>query len=114
LTTDELLAQLRGPERIAARRVAEDLCWPAGVARNVIERLAELQVAVLGLEAWEFPAGGGGPQVRGVTDYRVEVKQRWPDLVAQARAQALASLDKLPAASWINVTWAGQEQGAKD
>jgi hypothetical protein len=84
------------------------------MARNVIEQLADVQVAVLGLEAWEFPAGGGGPQVRGVTDYRVEVKQSWPVVVAQARGQALASLDKLPDASWINVTWAGEEQVAKD
>jgi hypothetical protein len=112
LTTDELLARLRAPERAAARRVADDLGWPAGIVQNVIEQLADMQLAVLGLEAWEFPAGGG-PQVRGVTDYRVDVRKSWPDVVADARRQALASLAELPRASWINVTWADREHVAK-
>ncbi len=72
-----------------------------------------MQLAVLGLEAWELPVDGGGPQVRGVTDYRVDVRQSWPDVVAQARRQALASLAALPGASWINVTWADRGHVAK-
>jgi hypothetical protein len=114
LTTDELLARLRAPERAAARRVADDLSWPAGIVQNVIEQLADMELAVLGLEAWEFPAGGGGPQVRGVTDYRVDIRKSWRDVVADARRQALASLAELPDVSWINVTWADRERVAKE
>jgi hypothetical protein len=67
--------------------------------------LAALQIAVLGLEAWDFPAGATGPLVKGLTSYEVNLADAWGEVVRKAKDAAIAHLGGLPTGDCINVTW---------
>ncbi len=90
----------------SARRVGDDFCWPAQESVEVIEALASLSRAVLGVELWRIE-GDDGPEVLGWSQYNVDTHRRWDEVVAAGARQAI---DEVLGYSgdrglWINITW---------
>lgn len=109
LTSDELLARLGATARMIPWRVGEELAWPREVIDEVIDQLAALGLAILGLEAWDRSTTASGPLVKGVTGYRVDGVGAWRQIVERSRQQAHHALGSLAASSYVNVTWASAE-----
>ena len=91
----------------SGRRVGDDFCWPAQESVEVIEALASLSRAVVGVELWRIE-GDEGPEVLEWSQYNVDTHRRWDEVVADGARQAT---DEVLGYSgdrglWINITWA--------
>jgi hypothetical protein len=99
----------------SARRVGSDYCWPADEALEVIDRLASLSLAILGVELWRFGADGP-PEVLGWSDYRLDTDGPWTQVVADgARLAADAVLGHSGTLGlWVNITWMDSPNGGPE
>lgn len=101
------------PNRLIAkaRRVNDDLCWPATEITDVIQQLARLDLAILGLELWIFE-DDDKPRVTGWTDYKLELQGEWDQVVRDAAEQAEREILEHVGNQdlWINLQWITKEE----
>ena len=77
--------------------------WSVCDAREVIERLRQLDIAVVGIEIWLRE--GNDPQVIGWSNYTIAFKDDWKSFVEKNAASAIRELDNpIPEDALVNLT----------
>ena len=93
-----------------ARRVNNEWCWPAAAAEDAIVAIAALNLAVLGIEIWEFD-DSDSVVVKGWSQYELPSGE-WSEVV---RSSARLARDGVFEHSgniglWVNLTWGTQQE----
>ncbi len=87
-----------------ATNIAGELAWAPRDARDVIEYLQNLHIAVVGLELWLRE--GNEPKVIGWSSYDVPFEGDWDSFVQKNAVAAKRELDRsIPDDALINLTW---------
>ena len=88
-----------------------EVAWGISDAREVIERVGQMGLAIVGVEIWLSKEDS--PVVWGWSDYRIDFQGDWELFVRENNACALRELMKpVPENAVVNLTWVSRREMA--